>query len=49
MVEAFYTQGGEALTQVAQRGGGYPVPGDTQGQAGEGCEQPDLPVGVPVH
>ena len=35
--------------QVAQRGGGCPIPGDTQGQAGRGSKQPDLPVGVPVH
>ena len=32
-----------------QRGGGSPVPGDIQGQAGPGFEQPDLAVGVPVH
>ena len=29
-----YNQGGEALTQGAQRGRGCPVPGDVQGQAG---------------
>ena len=34
----FYHQGGEALAQVAQRGGGCPIPGDTQGQAGWGSE-----------
>uniref|UniRef100_A0A8V0Y7Y2 Peptidase S1 domain-containing protein n=1 Tax=Gallus gallus TaxID=9031 RepID=A0A8V0Y7Y2_CHICK len=34
--------------QVAQRGGGCPIPGDTQGQAGRGSKQPDLPVGVPA-
>ena len=27
-----YYKDGEALVQVAQRGGGYPVPGDIQGQ-----------------
>ena len=32
--KVFYDQGGEALAQVAQRGGGCPVPGDIQGQAG---------------
>ena len=32
---------------VAQRSGGYPIPGDTQGQAG--WEQPDLAVDVFVH
>ena len=30
----FYTESGEALAQVVQRGGGCPVPGDIQGQAG---------------
>ena len=32
--------------QIAQKGGGCPIPGDTQGQAGQGSEQPDLVVGV---
>ena len=45
----FYSKGGEALAQVAQRGGGCPIPGDTQGQAGWGSEQPDQAVGVPAH
>ena len=31
----FYSKGGEALAQVAQRGGGCPVPGGTQGHNGE--------------
>ena len=44
--KAFYSKGGEALEEVAHRGGGCPVPGNTQGQAGQGPEQP---VGVPVH
>ena len=48
MEEVFYNTGGEALAQVAQWGGGYPIPGDTQGQAGWGSEQPDPTVGVPV-
>ena len=30
----FYNKCGEALEQVAQRGGGCPIPGDTKGQAG---------------
>ena len=34
---------------VAQRGGGCPIPGDTQGQAVWDSEQPDGAVGVPVH
>jgi len=40
---------GEALEQIDQRGGGCSIPGDIQGQAGQGSEQPDLAVGVPVH
>jgi len=28
----------EALAQFAQKGGGFPNPGDTQGQAGWGSE-----------
>ena len=42
-----YNKGNEAL--VAQRGDGCSVPGDIQGQAGQGSEHPDLAVGVPVH
>jgi len=45
----FYNNGGEALEQIAQRGGGCPVPGDIQGQAGSGSEQAVLAVGAPVH
>ena len=45
----FFTQGGDTLEQVAQRGGGCPIPGDIQGQAGPGPEQPDVAVDVPVH
>ena len=45
--KVFYTEGGEALEQVAQRGDGCPViPG---GQSGRCSEQPDPAVGVPVH
>ena len=44
----FSSKSGEALAQVAQRGGGCPIPGDIQGQAGQGSEQPDPAVGVPV-
>ena len=32
--KVFYNKGGEALAQVAQRGGGYLGPADTQRQAG---------------
>jgi len=38
MCFSFYTKSGEALAQVAQRGGGCPIPGETQGQAGWGSE-----------
>ena len=34
----FFTQSGDALEQVAQRGGRCPIPGDNQGQAGQGSE-----------
>ena len=34
----FYSKGGEAVVQVAQRGGGCPLLGDSQGQAGWGSE-----------
>jgi len=44
----FYAKGGEALTQVAQRGGGCPISQDIHGQARWGSEQPDGAVGVPV-
>jgi len=37
------------MAQVAHRGGGCPVPGDTQGQVGPGSEHPDLAVGIHVH
>ena len=36
--KSFYSKGGEALAQVAQRGGGCPIPGDIQGWAGQGPE-----------
>jgi len=45
----FFTQGGDALEQVAQGGCGCPIPGGIQGQAGCGSGQPDLVVGNPAH
>jgi len=39
----------EALLQVGQSGGGRPIFGDTQGQAGWGSEQPAVAVGAPAH
>jgi len=40
--------GGETLVQVAQRGGRWPIPGNIQGQVGQGSEQPAL-VGEGTH
>ena len=42
-------KGGEALEQVAQRGGRSPIPGVSQDWAGQDCKHPVLAVGVPVH
>jgi len=36
--KVFYSKGGEALAQAAQRRGGCSILGGTQGQAGEGSE-----------
>ena len=38
----FYNEGGETLEQAAQRDGRCPIPGNIQGQIGQGSEQPDL-------
>ena len=45
----FYSEGGEALEQAAQRCGGCSVPGDFQGEAGSGSGQSGLVVGDPPH
>ena len=45
----FYSKGGEASEQVAQSGGGCPVPGNFQGLARPSSEHPDLVVYAPVH
>ena len=45
----FYDEGGEALDQVAQRGGRCPIPGNIPGQVRQGSEQPDLVEDVPAH
>jgi len=37
----FYSEGGEALGQVAQRCGGCPIPGDIHDQDGQGSGQLD--------
>lgn len=44
MRTCLYSEGGEALAKVVQRGGGSPDPKDTQGQAVQGNEQPHLAV-----
>ena len=46
--KVFYCKYGEALEQVAQRGGGCPISEDTQSQAGQGFQQPSVTVGVPI-
>lgn len=38
---SFYNKGSEALEQVAQRGDGCPVHGDSQGKVGSGLGKPD--------
>ena len=45
----FHKEGDEALEQVVQGGCGYPIPGDTQDQAGCGSGQPGLVIGNPAH
>jgi len=47
--EIFCNEGGETLEQIAQRGSGGPIPGNVQGQAGQGSEQPGLVEDVPTH
>lgn len=37
------------LAQVAQRGGTCPIPGNLQGQVGQGSEQPGLVKDEPAH
>jgi len=41
--------GGETLAQVAQAGGRCSIPGNIQGQVGQGSERPDLVEDVPAH
>jgi len=37
------------MAQVAQRGGRCPIPGNVQGQVGQGSEQSGLVGHVPAH
>ena len=43
----FYGEGGETPEQVAQRSSGGLIPGNIQGQAGRGSEQPGLVEDIP--
>jgi len=43
------TTSSETPDQVAHRGSGGPIPGNTEGQVGQGSEQPGLVEGVPAH
>jgi len=45
----FYREGGETLAQVSQGGCRCPIPGNIQGQAGQGSEQRGLVEDVPAH
>ena len=45
----FFSEGGEVLEQVAQRGCGCCIPGGIQDQVVWDPEQPDLVVGNPDH
>ena len=40
---------GETLAQIAQRSSGGPIPGNIQGQVGQGSEQPGAVEDVPAH
>jgi len=44
----FYSEGGEMLERVAQRGSGSPIAGNLQGQAGPSSEQPHRVEDVPA-
>ena len=46
--EIFYSEGGEALEQVVQRGSRCPIPGNVQSQVVWCSEQPDLGEDVSV-
>jgi len=48
MEEIFYSDDGETLQQVAQRGCRCPLPGSVRGQDGWGFEQSGLAEGVPA-
>ena len=47
--EVYYSQGGEALAQTAQRSCGCPIPEGTQDQVGCSPRQLELEGGNPAH
>ena len=47
--EILYSEGGETLEQVAQRGCGCPISGGVLGQVGWNFEQPGLERGAPAY
>jgi len=49
MEGTLHREGGGALSQVAQRSCGFPLPGSAQGQVGRDWEHPGLVEAVPAH
>lgn len=47
--DIFHDKDSEAQKQFNQRCGGIPIPEDIQDQTGQGSEQVDLAVNVPIH
>lgn len=47
--DVFYSEGGKALAQIAQRNCGCPTPGTVQGQVGCSLDQLGLVENVPAH
>lgn len=47
--DVFYSEGGNTLEQVAQRGGGRPIPRNIQGQIGPGPKQPGIVEDFPAY
>lgn len=47
IMKIFYNEG--VKHQAAQRCGGFPILGNTQGQVRRGPEQPDLVENIPAH
>ena len=47
--EIIDSESGETVEQASRRGGRCPIPGNIQGQAGQGSEQPNLVVDSPAY